>query len=93
MEMIPPNQDDSITNFTGPSSEVTERVRARARELALLAGRPLGHVTPIDFEQAKREVLETPAPTRKSRAGFWAPSDEPARWKPAPARTRRSVSS
>jgi hypothetical protein len=37
-------------------SVTRERVHARARELALLAGRPPPHVAQVDYEQAKRDV-------------------------------------
>jgi hypothetical protein len=40
---------------TGPVTR--EMVHARARELALIAGRPPPYVTQTDYEQAKRELM------------------------------------
>ncbi len=39
-----------------PRSVTRERVHARTRELALIAGRTPPHVAQVDYEQAKREV-------------------------------------
>ena len=69
-------------NFIGAGSVTIERVRARARELALIAGRQLGHVTPADFEQAKRELTGEPELDHKEAILESAP--EGLRWDPVP---------
>jgi len=56
----PLNKGILTDNFNGSGSVTIEKVRARARELALIAGRSTGHVTPADFEQAKRELTGEP---------------------------------
>jgi hypothetical protein len=40
----------------GPPAVTREMAQARAREIALSAGRPVPHVTQLDYEQAKREL-------------------------------------
>ena len=57
-------------------------MRARARELALIAGRSTGHVTPADFEQAKRELTGEPEMTRKEELIDSLPESQ--RWNPVP---------
>lgn len=89
MNLNPPNDDGSTAVFAGQNSVAIERVRARARELSLLAGRPLGHVTPIDFEQAKREVLGGQAPGKRN-AG-WASAVPFEHWNLIPAESRRAL--
>ena len=65
------NHGTATDIFTGMDSVTVERVRARARELALIAGHPTGHVTPADFEQAKRELTGGPEQDAKDRlTGF-----------------------
>ena len=85
MSINPFNRVGLTGNDSGTGSEIEERVRERARELALLAGRPLGHVTPADFEQAKRELLSgleqktgktlmesAPGSSQQEAPGSWA---------------------
>ena len=46
-------------------SAIRERVRARTRELAWLAGRSPADVSQVDYEQAKREVTGESDPDRQ----------------------------
>lgn len=69
MSLHPLTKAGSPEDLTGTGIVTAAHVRARARELALLAGRPLGHVTPADFEQAKRELLGDT--NRDSHDPFW----------------------
>lgn len=78
----PLNKGILTDNFSGSGSVTVERVRARARELALIAGRSTGHVTPADFEQAKRELTGEPEMTRKEELIDSLPESQ--RWNPVP---------
>ncbi len=72
-------------NFVGIGPVTRERVHARTRELALIAGRLPPHVTQSDYEQARREVtgesdfdrqeamLEPNPDPRNQPPGFSAP--------------------
>jgi len=71
--MNSPQEDSSSENFIGLGSAAAEWVRARARQLSLLAGRPVGNVTPVDFEQAKREFRDTRDPWGLATPESWTP--------------------
>lgn len=61
------NQTATASSCTlSPPGPVTrESVRARARELAVLAGRTPADVTQRDYEQAKREITGESDPDRQ----------------------------
>ena len=82
MNENPLNHGDLTENFDGLGSVTVELVRARARELALIAGRGTGHVTPADFEQAKREL--TGGPDQDAKDALIDSLGEGARWNPVP---------
>ena len=83
MNKNPLNHGEITENFEGLGSVTAERVRARARELALIAGRETGHVTPADFEQAKRELTGGPSETAKDALIDSMPESQ--RWNPVPS--------
>jgi hypothetical protein len=82
MNKNPLNHGDFTEDFDGMGSVTIERVRARARELALIAGRGTGHVTPADFEQAKREL--TGGPEQDPKDALIDSLGEGQRWNPVP---------
>ncbi|MBL9208922.1 MAG: hypothetical protein JNL92_00555 [Opitutaceae bacterium] len=55
----------SIWTLPSPSQVTREGVRARARELARIAGRAPSEVAQRDYEQAKREVTGEADPERQ----------------------------
>jgi hypothetical protein len=59
------NQTASSSTLSPPGPVTRESVRARARELALLAGRSSADVLQRDYEQAKREVTGESDPARQ----------------------------
>lgn len=59
------NQTASSCTLSPPGPATRESVRARARELAVLAGRTPADVTQPDYEQAKREVTGESDPDRQ----------------------------
>jgi hypothetical protein len=82
MNKNPLNKGILTDNFNGTGSVTIERVRARARELALIAGRSTGHVTPADFEQAKREL--TGGQEQDPKEAILESASENLRWNPVP---------
>jgi nucleotide-binding universal stress UspA family protein len=82
MNKIPLNRDDPADQLADAGSATVEQVRARAREIALLAGHGVGHVTPADYEQAKREMMDEPAQETKETLLEAAPESD--RWNPVP---------
>jgi hypothetical protein len=56
MDENPLNQGVLTDNSVGIGPVTREMVRARARELALIAGRAPAHVSQADHDQAKREL-------------------------------------
>ncbi|MEO6873855.1 MAG: hypothetical protein ABI222_03435 [Opitutaceae bacterium] len=82
MNKNPLNKGHLTDNFSGTGSVTPEDVRARARELALLAGHPLGHVTPADYEQAKREL--TGGSEQDAKEAILESAPESDRWNPVP---------
>ena len=89
MTKNPLNKGILTDNFNGAGSVTIERVRARARELALIAGRSTGHVTPADFEQAKRELTGESEQTRKEALIDSLPESQ--RWNPIPGSAGRQA--
>jgi hypothetical protein len=64
-----------------PPPVTRERVQARTRELASLAGRAGHQVTRSDYERAKREITGERLPHRQDSL-----LDSPAFWRPDPIR-------
>jgi hypothetical protein len=56
METNPANKGVISSNFSGIGAVTRDLIDKRARELALLAGRPHHEATEADFEQAEREL-------------------------------------
>jgi hypothetical protein len=82
MNKNPLNKGVLTENFTGIGSVTLEQVRVRARELALIAGRSVGDVTPADFEQAKREL--TGGEELDPKESLLESLSEAQRWNPVP---------
>jgi len=82
MNKNPLNKGHLTDNFSGIGSVTAERVRTRARELALIAGHPAGHVTPADYDRAKRELTGEPDIDPKEALLEAAPESD--RWNPVP---------
>jgi hypothetical protein len=72
--------------FTRNSKEIgevtPELIRARARELAVIAGRGAAHVSPADLEQARRELTGGPEMDPQETALDAIPESD--RWNPVP---------
>jgi hypothetical protein len=64
-------------------------VRARTRDLALIAGRAPPHVTQADYEQAKRELTGESDMDRQEAVLDSIP--EAKRWDPVPGSTGRQA--
>jgi hypothetical protein len=62
-------------------------VQARARELAVVAGRAPAHVSPADLEQARRELAG--GPEMDSRETSMDSIPEAKRWDPVPGSSGR----
>jgi len=69
-------------NFAGIGTVTREMVHARAKELALIAGHPGGHVTQAEYEQAKRELTGESDIDRQDAILESMPESE--RWDPVP---------
>lgn len=69
-------------NFAGIGTVTRAMVHARARELALIAGHPGGHVTQAEYEQAKRELTGESDIDRQDAILESMPESE--RWDPVP---------
>jgi hypothetical protein len=69
-------------NFSGIGTVTRAMVHARASELALVAGRPEGHVSQAEYEQAKRELTGESDIDRQDAILESLP--ESKRWDPVP---------
>ena len=76
-------------NFTGIGTVTREMVRARAQELALIAGRPALHMSQADYEQAHRELTGGSEIDRQEAMFESAPESE--RWDSLPGSTSGKV--
>ena len=74
-------------NDAGIGPPTRKMVQARARELALVAGRAPPHVTQADYEQAKRELMGEP--DMNQREAILESLPETNRSDPMPASTGR----
>ena len=81
----PLNKGVLTDNSTGIGTVTREMVRARARELALLAGHAPPQVRQSDYEQAKRELTGEPDIDRQDAILDALP--ETKRWDPVPGTT------
>jgi hypothetical protein len=89
MEKNPLNQGVSTDTSTGVAPVSRERVHARARELALIAGRTPPQVAQADYEQATRELTgETEMDRQAAMLGSFP---ESKRWNPAPGSSGRQA--
>ena len=82
MEKNPLNKGVLTENFIGIGPVSRAMVQARARELALIAGRLPPHVAQVDYEQAKREL--TGEPVIDPRESILESIPESERWDPVP---------
>lgn len=82
MEKKPLTKDVLTENTTGIGPVTRERIHARARELALIAGHDPPHVSQVDYEQAKRELADRPG--EDSRQALLESMPESKRWDPVP---------
>ncbi len=76
-------------NAVGIGPVTREMVRARTRELALIAGRVPPHVTRVDYDQAKRELTGESDMDRQEAVLESIP--ETKRWDPVPGSIGRQL--
>jgi hypothetical protein len=60
MNKNPINKGIIAENFKGVGAVTRDMVHARAKELAMISGRPPSDVSQADYEQAKRELTGEP---------------------------------
>jgi len=89
MDKNPLNKGVLTENFIGIGPATPSMVHARARELALLAGRVPPHVEQADYEEAKRELTGGPNLDREETAIESIPESE--RWNPVPGSAGRQA--
>ena len=89
MEQNPINKGIIAENFSGVGAVSRAMVHARARELALIAGRPAQQVTQVDYEQAKRELTGEKDIDRQEALLDSFP--ETKRWDPVPGSEGRQM--
>ena len=80
--MNPLNKGELTRNFAGIGPVTLSMVQARAREIALIAGRPSHQVTEADLQQAERELAGEPETDPKQAMLESLPESE--RWNPVP---------
>jgi hypothetical protein len=89
MEKNPLSKGIIAENFSGVGAVSRAMLHARARELALIAGRPATHVTQVDYEQAKRELTgETDIDLQEAALDA---IPESRRWDPVPGSEGRQM--
>lgn len=89
MDKNPLNKGVLTENFIGIGLATPAMVHARARELALIAGRVPPHVEQTDYEEAKRELTGGPNLDREETAIESIPESE--RWNPVPGSAGRQA--
>jgi hypothetical protein len=87
MNKNPLNKGVLTENAIGIGTVTPEMVEARARELALIAGRVPPQPSQVDYEQAKRELTGEPDMAVQEGALELIPESE--RWDPVPGSTGR----
>ncbi len=85
MNKNPLNQGVLTENSIGIGPVTRDLVHARARELALIAGRTPLQVSQADYEQAKRELTGESDPDRQEAILDALPEVKP--WDPVPGST------
>jgi hypothetical protein len=85
MSKNPLNKGVLIENAVGIGTVTPEMVEARARELAVIAGRVPPQPSQVDYQQAKRELTGEPEMDAEEEALEQIPESE--RWDPAPGST------
>jgi len=87
MNKNPLNKGILTENASGIGTVTQEMVEARARELAVIAGRVPPQPSQVDYEQAKREQTGEPDTNAQEAALELIPESE--RWNPVPGSTGR----
>jgi hypothetical protein len=87
MNKNPLNKGILTENAIGIGTVTPEMVEARARELAVIAGRVPPQPSQVDYEQAKRELTGEPEVDVREAALELIPESE--RWDPVPGSTGR----
>jgi hypothetical protein len=87
MNKNPLNKGILTENASGIGTVTPEMVEARARELAVIAGRVPSQPSQVDYEQAKRELTGEPDMDVQEAALESIPESE--RWDPVPGSTGR----
>jgi hypothetical protein len=90
MKTNPLNTGMLTQNFTGIGPVTRAMVQARARELAVIAGRAPPYVTQVDYQQAKRELTGESDIDRQDALLDALP--ESKRWDPIPESAGRQAS-
>ena len=85
MKKNPLNKGVLSKNATGIGTVTAEMVEARARELAVIAGRDHSQPSTVDYEQAKRELTGEPEIDEEEESLESAPESEG--WDPVPGST------
>ena len=85
MKKNPLNKGVLSKNATGIGTVTAEMVEARARELAVIAGRDHSQPSTVDYEQAKREL--TGEPEIDDEEESLEPAPESEGWDPVPGST------
>ena len=89
MKTNPLNKGMLTNNTAGIGPVTREMVHARARELALMAGRASSDVSQADYEQAKRELTGESDVDRQNAVLDALP--ETKRWDPVPGSEGRQA--
>ena len=89
MDKNPLNKGMITENAVGIGPVTREMVQARARELALVAGRAPPQVLQTDYEQAKRELAG--GSEMDPQETMLASIPESKRWDPVPGSTGRQL--
>lgn len=89
MKTNPLNTGVLTQNFTGIGPVTRAMVQARARELAVIAGRAPPHVTQVDYQQARRELTGESDVDRQDAILDAIP--EAKRWDPVPGSAGRQA--
>ena len=87
MNKNPLNKGILTENAVGIGTVTPEMVKARARELAAIAGRVPPQLSDVDYEQAKREL--TGGPDIDVQEAVLESISELERWDPVPGSTGR----
>ncbi len=78
-----------MINTAGVGTVTRQMVRERAKELAVINGRPAHNISAEDWAQAKREL--TGEPDMDPKEALLASAPESERWDPLPGSTGHTV--